>query len=231
MSKIVWDKAGERQVEAGIKHCVFYPFNTATKKYDMGYAWNGITSISEDPDGADAQELWADNIKYAVLRGAENHKGSIKAYTYPDEFMECDGTKAIIAGVYVGQQTRKSFGVSYITSVGSDTETDLPREKLHLVYGMTVSPSSREYQTINDNPDAIEFSWDYETIPQEFGDASMKPSAIITIDSSLFAEGSAAMTAYKSLLDKLYGTADTEPELPSASDVIAMFQGKSVTAA
>lgn len=244
MSQIKWDATGERRIESGVYHGVFYPYNVEQKKYTPGVAWNGLTSVSESPDGADAQDLYADNIKYATLRGAENQKGSIKAYTYPDEFMECDGTKAIIAGVYAGQQSRKSFGMSYVTRVGSDTDTEMSGEKLHLVYGMTVSPSDREYSTINDNPDAIEFSWDYETIPVDIADPNkvelkdLKPTAIITIDSSRFAKNSAAMTAYNALLSKLYGTdpeegqstGGTVPELPGAAEVVQMFVGKSTTA-
>lgn len=250
MSRITWDSTGDRRVESGINHGVFYPYNSTSKKYTPGVAWNGLTSVSESPDGADAQDLYADNIKYATLRGAENQKGTIKAYTYPDEFMECDGTAKIIAGVYAGQQTRKTFGMSYVTKIGSDTDTEMSGEKLHLVYGMTVSPSDREYSTINDNPDAIEFSWEYETIPVDIAtetNPKLKPTAIITIDSSRFEAGSAAMAAYESLLTTLYGVDAVpaqgvsgqsgyvaaveakDPCLPDAKTVIAMFEGKATT--
>lgn len=226
MAKIAWDAVGYRGVEAGIKHGVFYPYDSESKKYTPGVAWNGLTKVSESPDGADPQDLYADNIKYATLRGAENHKGSIEAYTYPEEFMQCDGTAAIIAGLYVGQQKRKMFGMSYITCTGSDEDPDMSGEKIHLVYGMTVSPSSRDYETINDNPDAMTFSWDYETVPVDIGD-NYKPTAILTIDCKKLPTNKASVLA--ALKDKLYGTDGTDgtdgtaPELPLPSEVISMF--------
>lgn len=230
-----WDATGARTMEAGVKKGVFYPYNAATNKYTPGVAWNGLSKVSESPDGADAQDIYADNIKYATLRGMENHKGSIEAYTYPDEFMECDGSATIIPGVHFGQQKRKMFGMSYVTMVGSDVDPDMSSEKIHLVYGMTVSPSSRDYETINDNPDAITFSWDYETVPFDFPDNAdyegYKPTAIMTIDTSKFAKNSAAMTAVGTLKTKLYGSGSTAPELPLPTEVITMFKGKSTTAA
>lgn len=205
--KIVWDQTSDRKFEAGVKNGVFYTYNSSTQKYTPGVAWNGLTSISESPDGADAQDLYADNMKYATLRGAENHKGTIEAYTYPDAFIECDGSAELIKGVHVGQQKRKVFGMAYTTMQGSAEDPDFSTEIIHLVYGMTVSPSDRQYETINDSPDAITFSWEYETVPVTV--TGMKPTAMVTIN---VGELSAAQES--ALKTKLYGSGTTEGELP-----------------
>lgn len=226
MSKLVWDETGKRFIENGISHVVLYPQKDDGTGYDAGVAWNGITSISESPDGADANDLWADNIKYASLRAAETLGLSIEAYTYPDEFAICDGTAAPVTGVYVGQQKRKSFGLCYRTEVANDTMTEADDGyKLHLVYNCTASPSERSYETMNDSPDAITFSWDVDTLPEAV--TGFKPTSLITIDTLKL--DTAGKTALAGLLNTLYGTnaeggnAATDPTLPSPDAVLAAF--------
>lgn len=216
MAKLVWDNTGERTFELGDKKVVLYVMGT-TGKYDSGVVWNGVTAITESPSGAEANDLYADDIKYASLRSAETFGGTIEAYTYPDEFAVCDGSAEIGKGVYIGQQQRKKFALSYVTSIGSDTETDYDKNyKIHLIYNATASPSEKSYQTINDSPDAISLSWEFDTTPVNVD--GYKPTATITIDST-----KADATKLKQLEDKLYGTAETEPTIPSPDEVIAMF--------
>ena len=177
--KIVWDAIGERRFETGLSHGVLYPYGD--NGYDAGVAWNGLTSVSDSPEGAEASDLWADNIKYGSLRSAETAKGTIEAYTYPDEFAECDGSATPVKGVRLGQQKRKAFGFCYRTVIGNDT-SDEAGYQLHIVYGATASPSEKQYQTINDSPEAMTFSWEYETTPISVN--GYKPTATITIDST-----------------------------------------------
>ena len=202
MSKIIWDAQGEHFYETGVNNCVLYPFNTTTKKYAPGVAWNGITSISESPSGAEATPLYADNIKYLNLISAEEYASTIEAYTYPEEFAVLDGTGALATGVNVGQQNRGTFGLCYRTELGNDTEGNDYGYKLHLIYGAKASPSEKAYQTINDSPEAITFSWSINTTPVEV--PGFKNTAIITIDSTKADE-----TKLGTLLDILYGTDDT----------------------
>lgn len=165
MAALEWDKVGERFFENGVDHCALYPQDT-TGAYPKGVAWNGVTSITESPDGAEANDIYADNIKYGSLRSTETLGLTIEAYTYPDEFAVLDGTASPVKGVYLGQQKRASFGLVYRTQIGNDTSTeDDDGYKLHLVYGCTASPSERAYETINDSPDAISFSWEIDTTP------------------------------------------------------------------
>lgn len=177
--KIVWDAIGERRFETGLSHGVLYPYGTDS--YNAGVAWNGLISVSDSPEGAEASDLWADNIKYGSLRSAETAKGTIEAYTYPDEFAECDGSATPVKGVRLGQQKRKAFGFCYRTVIGNDT-SDEAGYLLHIVYGATASPSEKQYQTINDSPEAMTFSWEYETTPISVD--GYKPTATITIDST-----------------------------------------------
>lgn len=228
MSAITWDGIGEKLYEAGVDHVVLYPFNSSTKLYDAGYAWNGITSISETPSGGDENALYADNIKYASLRGTEEYGGTIEAYTYPDEWMECDGSKEVATGVVIGQQTRKTFGLSYRTKIGNDEDGLDHGYKLHLVYGATASPSERSYETINDSPDAGSFSWEYTTIPIPVTTqsglsatevAALKAVSVITIDST-----QADATKLTTLEGMLYGTngqSGTTAQLPLPDVVIS----------
>lgn len=198
MSKIVWDASGERFFETGIEHGVLFVANSTG--YNAGVAWNGLTSVSESPDGADITDFWADNIKYASMRAAESFKGSIEAYTYPDEFESCDGSAEIAPGVVIGQQERTPFAFSYCTKVGDDKlGTAGGAYKLHIVYNCTVSPSEKSYETVNDSPDAITFSWDFESTPVEAGDG--KVTSVVTLDSRRV-----PAEKMKLVLDALYGT-------------------------
>lgn len=177
---INWDATGARLYETGVDRGVLYV--QGTNGYGEGVAWNGLTSVSESPDGAEPTDLWADNIKYASMRSAETFGGTIEAYTYPEEFNECDGNLAVATGVYAGQQGRKSFGLCYRTKLGNDVAGSDYGYKLHLVYGCTASPSEKSYETINDSPDAITFSWEFETTPVNM--TGGKPTSVIVIDST-----------------------------------------------
>ena len=211
MSALTWDNTGERYFETGVEKCVLY-VKDDTGAYGEGVAWNGVTSISESPDGAEADDFWADNIKYASMRSAETFGCSIEAYTYPDEFMECDGTKEAAKGVYFGQQSRKGFGLCYKTQVGSDTDSDATSYKLHLVYNCMASPSDKGYETINDSPDAITFSWEVDTTAVKV--TGYKPVATIVIDSR-----KADATKLTALEKILYG--DTAAaKLPTPDEVL-----------
>lgn len=219
---IVWDATGDRLFEAGVDHGVLYPWNSAQSKYDPGVAWNGLTGVTESPDGAEPTDLWADNIKYATLRSAETFGMTIEAYTYPDEFGECDGSASPSAGVHLGQQSRKPFGFCYRTKVGSDSDTEANNYKIHVIYNCTASPSERSYETINDSPDAISFSWEVTTTPVNV--TGYKPTSEITID--VWKLTSAQKTA---LENKLYGSASSDPTLPDPDDLLALIGGSIIT--
>lgn len=217
MAKLLWDQVGERLYETGTEKGVLYP-QAKTGEYEAGVAWNGLIAVRQSPDGADETEIYADNIKYLSLTSQEEFKGSIEAYTYPEEFTQHDGSKELAPGVYVGQQARRPFGLSYLTQIGNDTEYEDYGQKLHLIYGAKVAPSQRDYETINDTPDAITFSWDFTTTPQQVETEGVRPSAVLTIDSTkVDAED------WKTLLEMVHGTEDQEPELPSIDDVIALL--------
>lgn len=179
MSRIVWDQSGERLYETGVDHGVLFPVDGTT--YGKGVAWNGLTQVTESPSGAEATALYADNIKYLSLMSAEDFGATVEAYTYPDEFAECDGSAAVSKGVMIGQQDRKSFGLAYRTKVGNDQNDNLGY-KIHLIYGAKASPSERAYSTVNDSPDAITFSWELTTTPINV--TGRKPTALLTIDST-----------------------------------------------
>lgn len=218
MSKITWDSIGERYYETGVDHGVFYPLKNS--KYGPGVAWNGLTNVTESPEGAEANDLYADNIKYASLRSAETFGATIEAYTYPDEFGEADGSIEVVEGVKIGQQNRKTFGLSYRTMVGNDEDGGSASDyKLHLIYGATASPSEKGYSTINDSPEAITFSWDLTTTPVPV--TGYKPTASIVIDSRTIDKDKLA-----ALEAKLYGSESSEPELPLPDDVIALLKGE-----
>lgn len=217
MSKLTWDGVGEKKYEAGVDHCVLYPISP-DKEYKPGVAWNGITSVNETPEGGDANDQYADNIKYLSLLSAENLNGSISAYTYPPEFEACDGTAEPVKGMKIGQQTRKMFGLSYRTKIGNDTDGTDHGYKLHLLYGATASPSERSYETLNDSPDAIEFSWDFSTVPVPVTNYS--PTALVTIDSTLVEPDK-----MKLLEDALYGTEEEDAYLPLPDEVIRILEG------
>lgn len=219
MSKIVFDADGQRFFEAGVRNCVLY--KKAENKWTNGVAWNGISNITESPDGAEANDIYADDIKYASMRSAETYGGSIEAYMYPPEFEECDGAYTSANGVYIGQQIRKPFSLCYRTMIGSDElGVNDDEYKLHLVYNATVSPSEKSHDTINDSPDAGTMNWDFDTTPVSC--TGHKPTSKITIDTTKLSEK--GKTALATLLGKLYGTESTEPELPLPDEIMEMFK-------
>lgn len=227
MAALTWDGTGTRFYETGVSHGVLY-----TKKndgtYNTGVAWNGLTNVSENPDGAEPTDLWADNIKYATIRSAETFSATIEAYTYPEEFNECDGNKSPenLTGVYIGQQARTPFALSYRTQIGSDNFAADSNEgyKLHIIYDATASPSDKSYDSINDSPDAITFSWEITADPKPitgYEDSGFKPTATIVIDKSkLTAKGK---TNLATLEAALYGGDNAEPTLKLPHEVIEIM--------
>lgn len=223
MSKVVWDKTGERFYETGVDHGVLYPIQEGGL-YNKGVAWNGLTSVSESPSGAESTAVYADNMKYLNLVSAEEFGATIEAYTYPDEFAECDGSATPTAGVTIGQQSRKMFGLCYRTMIGNDVDGQEHGYKLHLIYGAQASPSEKGYQTINDSPEAITFSWEVTTTPINV--TGYKPTASMTIDSTKV--DPEKLTALEEIL---YGKDPTEPEgldgveprLPLPDEVITLM--------
>ena len=211
MSKIVWDQTGERLYETGVKQGVLYVQDTQGT-YPKGVAWNGLTAVTESPSGAEATPLYADDIKYLNLISTEELGGTIEAYTYPDEFAECDGSASIATGVYIGQQPRKTFGMCYTTTVGNDVDSNAHGYKLHLIYGALASPSEKAYSTINDSPEAITFSWEFSTTPVNV--TGFKPTANIVIDST-----KATPEKLAALEKILYGDTEVEPRLPLPNEV------------
>lgn len=212
MTAIEWDAIGERIYETGVEHGVLYPMD-ALGAYPLGVAWNGLTAVTESPSGAEPTALWADDLKYLTLMSAEEFALTIEAYTYPDEFMECDGSLEPVAGVTLGQQDRKKFGLAYKTKVGNDVEGDEHGYKLHLVYGCQASPSEKAFNTINDSPEAIGFSWEVTTTPPNV--TGYKPTACIVIDSR-----TADPTALAALELVLFGDTGTDPNLPLPDAII-----------
>lgn len=215
MSKLVWDKTGERLYETGVKQGVLYP-QAAGGTYPKGVAWNGLTNITESPSGAEATALYADDIKYLNLVSAEELGGTIEAYTYPDEFAECDGSAALTEGVFIGQQDRKTFGLCYRTTLGNDVDSNGHGYKLHLIYGALAAPSEKAYATINDSPEAITFSWEFKTTPVNV--TGHKPTASLTLDSTKVSE-----TKMAALEKVLYGDGETEARLPLPDEVVQIL--------
>lgn len=211
MAMLVWDKTGEHFYETGIDRGVLYVQESGT--YPTGVAWNGLISVSESPSGAEANAVYADNIKYLSLMSAEEFGATIEAYTYPDEFMECDGSATLVTGVTVGQQSRKTFGMCYRTKLGNDVDLDEHGYKIHIIYGATASPSEKGYQTISDSPEAITFSWEVSTVPVNV--TGMKPTASLVIDST-----KADATKLQALEKILYGGDDGDgPRLPLPDEI------------
>ena len=214
MARLVWDRTGEHFYETGVKNVVLYPMSG--NSYGTGVAWNGVTSIEENPSGADFNPIYADDIKYLNIQGAEEFGATIGAYTYPDEFAECDGSALPVSGVAVGQQARKAFGLCYRTVIGNDTEGIEYGYKLHIVYGARVTPSGKSYSTINDSPEPAEMSWEMNTTPVAV--SGFKPTSIITVDSTKFVEQAdkAKLTALEDLLYGKDGDGQEakEPTLP-----------------
>jgi hypothetical protein len=217
MSKLVWDKTGERLYETGVDHGVLY-VRSAEGTYPAGVAWNGLTAVTESPSGAEPTPLYADNIKYLNLMSVEEFGASIEAYMYPDEFAECNGEKALVPGVYIGQQTRKTFGLCYRTVVGNDVDMNDHGYKLHFIYGALAAPSEKAYATINDSPEAITLSWEITTTPVDVKGA--KPTASLTIDSTkVDADKLAALEAI------IYGSDSEEARLPLPDEIAEIIGG------
>lgn len=215
MAKITWDNSGERFYETGVNHGVLYKYVNGA--YTGGVAWNGLTGVDESPDGAESNDLWADNIKYGSLRSTEIYGGTITAYMSPPEFDACDGSQNIATGVTIGQQEREMFGLCYRTEVGNDTpSTSDDAYKLHLVYGCMATPSERSYETINDSPDAIELSWDFDTTPVNV--TGHKPTSLVIIDSR-----TANKAKLDALKDILYGTETNEPRMPLPDEIATLM--------
>lgn len=224
MTKLVWDQTGQRLYETGTAKGVLF-VQDALGAYASGVAWNGLVSVKKSPDGAEPNPLYADNMKYLELMSAENLKGSIDAFTYPEEFEACDGSNAINPGVYIGQQTRVPFALAWSTIVGNDTQGNAYGEKIHIVYNAKVAPSERAYETVNDSPAAITFSWEFSTTPLDLSDIGLDPSAGITISKS-----EVSPAAWTALTDKLYGDDTTGVStLPTIQEIIAMTEPTTTT--
>lgn len=215
MSKLVWDQTGERLYETGIRNGVLY-VRSAEGTYPAGVAWNGLTAVTESPSGAEATPLYADDIKYLNLMSTEEFGATIEAYTYPDEFMECDGSASIADGVYVGQQTRKTFGMCYRTVVGNDVDNNDYGYKLHIIYGALAAPSEKAYSSINDSPEATTFSWEVTTTPVSVKD--LKPTASVVIDST-----KADKSKLAALEAILYGSDSEEARLPLPDEIAELM--------
>ena len=214
MATLTWDVQSERYYETGVSKGVLYPFKEG--KYSKGVAWNGLTAVNESPSGAEPTPLYADNIKYLNLLSNEEFAATVEAYTYPDEFAECDGSAELAAGVSVGQQKRIPFGLSYVTKLGNDTDGQDHGYKIHLIYGALAKPTQKNYATINDNPEAITFSWELSTTPVAV--PNMRPTACITIDSTKVTPEN-----LKKIEDKLYGKDSEEATLPTPAELAALI--------
>ena len=219
MSKLVWDQTGERYYETGVKMGVLYPqSNSGT--YPKGVVWNGLTAVTESPSGAEATPLYADDVKYLNLYSAEEFGATIEAYTYPDEFAECDGSAELATGVTIGQQNRKAFGLCYRTTIGNDTDGNDHGYKLHIIYGAMASPSEKAYATINDSPEAITFSWEVTTTPVSV--SGFKPTASVTIDSTKVNE--AKLKQLEAILYGDNGSSSTaEARLPLPDEIVTII--------
>lgn len=215
MTKIAWDKTGDRLYETGVDQGVLYLRNSSGL-YPLGVPWNGLSSITESPSGAEANPIYADNIKYLNLRSAEEFGATVEAYTYPDEFAQCDGSAALAPGVSIGQQNRKVFGLSYRTILGNDIDDNDHGYKLHIVYGAQASPSEKGYSSVNDSPEAVTMSWELTTTPVKI--TGFKPTASVIIDST-----KASTAALAALENILYGSANADPRLPLPDEIATIF--------
>ena len=213
MAVLTWDQTGEKLYETGVQKGVLYPMNGAV--YGDGVAWNGLTAVNETPSGAESTKLYADDIKYLDIRSAEEFGATIEAYSSPEEFDACDGTAELADGVNIGQQNRKGFGFCYRSTIGNDTEYNNYGYKLHIIYGLTASPSERSYSTVNDSPEAATLSWEVSSTPVNV--AGFKPTSIITINSKKINP-----EALKEIEDALYGTASEEPKILLPDEIKAI---------
>lgn len=214
MPKLIWDATGERVYETGVRNGVLYPMVDGA--YPKGVVWNGLTAVTESPSGAESTPLYADDIKYLNLISAEEFGATVEAFTYPEEFAECDGSATLVKGVTIGQQPRKTFGMSYRTVIGNDVNNESHGYKLHLIYGAVATPSEKAYSTINDSPEAITFSWELTTTPVNV--TGFKPTACLTIDSTKV--NKEKLTA---LEDILYGTQEAEARLPLPDEIATLM--------
>lgn len=212
MTAITWDTAGSHVYHTGVSKGVLYVFDNSTNAYKDGVPWNGLKTVTESPSGAEATSIYADNIKYLTLTSAEEFKVTVEAYTYPDEFAECDGTAQLNKGVLVGQQNRSRFALCYSTILGNDTKGDQYGELIHIVYGAVASPSEKAYATVSDSPDAIAFSWECNTTPVPV--PNKKPTSLITLDTTKIDAGK-----LKAVMDKLYGSATAQPKLLMPNEI------------
>ena len=219
MAKINWDQTGQKIYETGVDHGVVYPYGTAETPYSTGFAWNGLTNVTESPSGAEPSPIYADNIKYVNLMSAEEFGATVEAYTYPPEFAECDGSKELAPGVFIGQQARKTFGMSYRTKIGNDVDGDDHGYKLHLIYGALAAPAEKSYATVNDSPEATTFSWELSTTPVNV--TGGKPTACLTIDSTKVNK-----TKLSALEEILYGKENTEPRLPLPDEIAELLKAE-----
>lgn len=225
MSKIEWDKTGEKLYETGVKNGVLY-LPDESGAYTKGVAWNGLTSVKESPSGAEATPLYADDIKYLELTSAEEFGGTLECYTYPDEFAECDGSAEVAPGVIIGQQNRKTFGLCYRTTLGNDIKGNEYGYKLHLIYGAKASPSEKAYSTINDSPEAITFSYEISTTPVNV--TGHKPTASLIVDSTkVSAEKMAALEELLYGKDSVESSPNNNPRLPLPDEVITLLKDNS----
>lgn len=215
MAKLVWNEAGKRLYETGVDRGVLY-VSDGSGGYQKGVVWNGLVSVNESPSGAEATPLYAGNVKYVELMSNEEFGASIEAYTYPEEFEQCDGSAELADGITIGQQPRKSFGLCYRTKIGNDTAGDEHGYKIHLIYGAKAAPTEKSYTTINDSPVAITFSWEITTTPIEV--AGHKPTATLTIDST-----KVTPTALTAIETKLYGDTTGEATLPTPAEILALI--------
>lgn len=216
IQRLTWDDAGKRLYETGVKQGVLYPQDD-NGAYPKGVAWNGLTAVTESPEGAEPTPLYADDIKYLNLLSTEEFKATVEAYTYPDEFAECDGSGSLVEGVTIGQQDRKTFGLSYRTSLGNDVKGNEYGYKLHIVYGCLAAPSEKAYATVNDSPEAITFSWEVSTTPVNV--TGFKPTASLVLDSVKL--GAAKM---KAIEDVLYGNSAAEARLPLPDEIKSIIE-------
>ena len=216
MAKLVFNGVGDRLFETGVKKGVLYVMGD-NGQYEKGVVWNGLTGVTEKPSGAETTNLYADDVKYVVIYGAEEFEATIEAYTYPEEFEQCDGSAALVAGLNVGQQTRKTFAFCYTTSLGNDTQGQDYGYKIHIIYGCKAKPSEKSYSTINDSPEAVTFSWDVSTVPVPV--EGKNPTATVVIDSTRLEKGK-----LKLIEDKLYGTDSAEPTLPLPNEIKTLLQ-------
>lgn len=219
MPKLLWDQVGERLYETGVSRGVLFA-QQADGSYGAGVAWNGLISVTKSPEGGEDNALYADNQKYISLTSAENLNGSISAYTYPEEFESCDGSNEVNPGVFVGQQARVPFALAYITVVGNDTLGNGYGEKLHIIYNAKVAPSERAYETINEDPSAITFSWNFATTPVDLSDIGLNASAGIVID-----KVTVGATKWSAILDLIHGTTAEVSELPTIQELITLTEG------